>query len=121
MGLALRCCRLSVFGSCWKCWCCFWSCFFCYFWCAAASCWSMCRPVPPCSRALSHCSSSVLPCLAPRLSCRASLRRLEAASLPDKLAVTNSGSSKQRLMLRNAAIQLLDGYGNAAGGSGVQV
>jgi len=47
--------------------------------------------------------------------------RLEAASLPDKVAVTNGGSSKQRLMLRNAAVQLLDSYGNPAGGGGVQV
>ncbi|KAL4443930.1 hypothetical protein ABPG75_011667 [Micractinium tetrahymenae] len=47
--------------------------------------------------------------------------RLEAASLPDKVAVTNGSNTKQRLLLRNAAVQLLDSYGNAASGSGVQV
>ena len=47
--------------------------------------------------------------------------RLEAASVPEKLAVTNGGNSKQRLMLRNAAVQLQDCYGNAAAGGGVQV
>lgn len=41
--------------------------------------------------------------------------------MPDQLTVTNGGSSKQRLMLRNAAVQLLDAYDNAAGGGGVQV
>ena len=47
--------------------------------------------------------------------------RLEAASKPDKLAVTNGSNAKQRLLLRNAAVQLQDEYGNAAAGSGVQV
>ena len=46
---------------------------------------------------------------------------LEAASLPEKLAVTSGGNGKQRLMLRNAAVQLQDCYGNAATGGGVQV
>ena len=46
---------------------------------------------------------------------------LEAASLPEKLAVTNGGNGKQRLLLRNAAVQLQDCYGNAATGGGVQV
>ena len=46
---------------------------------------------------------------------------MEAAALPDKLAVTNGGSAKQRLLLRNAAVQLEDEWGNAAGGGGVQV
>ena len=41
--------------------------------------------------------------------------------MPEKLAVTNGGNSKQRLMLRNAAVQLQDCYGNAATGGGVQV
>lgn len=47
--------------------------------------------------------------------------RLEAAQLPDKLAVTNGANAKQRLLLRNAAVQLEDEYGNAAPGGGVQV
>ena len=46
---------------------------------------------------------------------------LEAASLPEKLAVTSGGNGKQRLLLRNAAVQLQDCYGNAATGGGVQV
>lgn len=41
--------------------------------------------------------------------------------MPEKLALTNGGNSKQRLMLRNAAVQLEDCYGNAATGGGVQV
>lgn len=41
--------------------------------------------------------------------------------MPDKLAVTNGGSAKHRLMLRNAAVQLEDEFGNAAAGGGVQV
>ncbi len=49
------------------------------------------------------------------------LHRLEAASLPDRVAVTNGSNATQRLLLRNAAVQLLDGYGNAASGLGVQV
>lgn len=47
--------------------------------------------------------------------------RLEAAQLPDKLTVTNGSNAKQRLLLRNAAVQLEDEYGNAAPGGGVQV
>lgn len=35
--------------------------------------------------------------------------------------MTNGSSGKQRLILRNAAVQLQDVYGNAAGACGVQV
>jgi hypothetical protein len=48
-------------------------------------------------------------------------RRLEASSLPDKLAVTNGATDRQRLLLRGAAVQLLDEWGNATGGGGVRV
>ena len=41
--------------------------------------------------------------------------------MPEQVAVTNGASLKQRLMLRNAAVQLQDCYGNAACGGGVQV
>lgn len=65
------------------------------------------------------------PTLHPRFvtcpSSHSTCRRMEAASLPDKLAVTNGGSAKQRLLLRNAAVQLEDEWGNAAAGGGVQV
>lgn len=41
--------------------------------------------------------------------------------MPDRVAVTNGSNTKQRLVLRNAAVQLLDSHGNAASGGGVQV
>jgi hypothetical protein len=41
--------------------------------------------------------------------------------LPEKVTVTNGSSGNQRVMLRQAAIQLQDMYGNAAGACGVQV
>ncbi|PRW58303.1 Structural maintenance of chromosomes flexible hinge domain-containing 1 [Chlorella sorokiniana] len=53
--------------------------------------------------------------------CQPVTLRLEAAQLPDKLAVTNGANAKQRLLLRNAAVQLEDEFGNAAPGGGVQV
>jgi len=46
---------------------------------------------------------------------------VEGPSVPDRLAITNGPSSKQRELLRNAAVQLRDVYGNPAEAAGVQV
>ena len=46
---------------------------------------------------------------------------VEAPGLPDKLAVTNGASPRQRQLLRAAAVQLRDCHGNAASDTGVQV
>jgi hypothetical protein len=46
---------------------------------------------------------------------------VEAPALPDRAAVTNGPSRKQRLLVRAAAAQLRDQHGNAAGAAGVRV
>lgn len=46
---------------------------------------------------------------------------VQAKSLPDRLVVTNVAAEKQRLLVRNAAVQLEDAHGNAAQPEGCQV
>ena len=46
---------------------------------------------------------------------------VEAPQLPDRVAVTNAVAVKSRLLVRNAAVQVQDAFGNAADAEGVQV